>query len=117
MASEFLSGPDWGNVSSYPGWEFEGIDVLTLGGQRIGIHAKVIFGETISMPGTLAFVRCGSAETWKRKGPRTIAMRGVLVQLMDGDTRPWQVLPLDGDGRVPSAEDMRSYVTGFEPCP
>ena len=56
------------------------------------------------------------AETWQREGGPPFRLGGLHVRLMDGDSLPWQVLPLDVRGEMPGIEEIRRYVIGFEPC-
>ena len=113
-----LSAPEWSEAAAHPdSWEFSGIAVLTRNGERAGVYGDADFAALVSLPGPLTFIRCGQSETWQREGGPPFRLGGLHVRLMDGDDGPWQALPLNTDGELPSLREIQEYTGSVNACP
>ena len=117
IVAEFLDSPAWKSALDDPtDWNFTDVATLTYHGKRNGVYANVAFGTSASIPGPLAFVRCGRSETWTHHSGNEFRFIGLHVQLLDGRPSPSHLLPLNQRGEIPLSKEVQAYLSGFRPC-
>ena len=117
IAAAFLAAPEWADVASHPGaWNFADVAVLTRNGIRAGVYGDVAFAEPVSLPGPVAFVRCGAVEGWEREEGPPFHLGGLRIWLLDGEDGPYNVLPLNADGELPTLREVEAYTGRTAAC-
>ena len=116
LAAELLSSPQWTEGAvSLEDWNLTDNGPLTRGGSRIGIYADVRFEPQLILFGRLDFIRCGKNETWgSPDGEFQIA--GLHIWLLDGESGPHNVLPLDQYGELSRFLEVESLVQAPVDC-
>ena len=114
VASVFLAGPEWSEIPAE--WQIIDTAVLTTGGVRTGIYGEVKFEPQVSLPGPLGFIRCDSLQFWKRDDGKEIKIDGLQFWLLDGKNDPYQVLPLNSNGDLPTLQDIQAFTGSSAEC-
>ena len=116
LAAAFLESPKWrGKAASVEGWSLADIAALTHRGERIGVYADVRFRRELSVSVPLQFIRCGQNEIWDRPGGE-FKISGLRIWLLDGESRPYNVLPLNQYAELPKLRDIEAFVTSPVVC-
>ena len=116
LAAAFLESPKWsGEAASVEGWSLADIAALTPRGERIGVYADVRFQRELPVSGPLLFIRCGQNEIWDRSGGE-FKISGLRIWLLDGESRPYNVLPLNQHAELPKLRDIEAFVTSPVVC-
>ncbi len=118
LAAAFLEASEWssGERASVEGWGLADVAALTRRGERIGVYADVRFERRLSLRGPLGFIRCGQNETWVSPlGEFEIG--GLSIWLLDGESQPYNVIPLNRRGELPKLQDIESFVASPADCP
>ena len=113
----FLQSPEWGEVHAQPeGWQFADLASLTLGGARVGVYGDVVFHSPILAPAPSTFIRCGLVESWWREKEPLFYVGGLRIWLLDGDSLPHHVLPLNSEMEIPRYEELLEFNNGVRGC-
>ena len=116
IAAAFLESPEWSEAGVSPGsWIFADVAALTRRGVRTGVYADVRFDTPVSLAGPADFIRCGQTETWEAKGEK-LKLGGLRIWLLDGESQPYNVLPMNEYGDLPRLEEVRSFVATPVDC-
>lgn len=114
IAAAFLESPEWSEVGVSPGsWSLADIAALTRRGVRIGVYGDVRFERQVSLAGPMEFIRCGQAETWKGE---KLSLGGLRIWLLDGEEKPYNVLPVNEYGDLPRLQEVQSFVAAPVAC-
>ncbi len=117
IADAFLESPEWSEVGVSPGsWSFADVAALTRRGVRIGVYADVRFDTPVSLAGPADFIRCGQTETWEAKGEK-LKLGGLRIWFLDGESEPYNVLPMNEYGDLPRLQEVQSFVLTPVECP
>ena len=117
IAVAFLESPEWSEVGVSPGsWTFAGVAALTRRGVRTGVYADVRFDTPVSLAGPADFIRCGQTETWEAKGEK-LKLGGLRIWFLDGESDPYNVLPVNEYGDLPRLQEVQSFVLTPVKCP
>ena len=107
VADRFLSGVGWSSpATGSRGWDFDGIEVLTLDGRRAGVYGLLMFHEPVELPTDSGFVICGEILEPLRSGVGSTLVRGLYVAMLDGRTQPYHVLPVTVEEVLPQSRDL-----------
>ena len=118
VAARFLCDVGWSPATdSSWGWDFDGIDVLTLDGRQAGVYGLLLFEEPTDLAANLEFVLCGEIlePLQSEIGPNS-AM-GLYIAVLDGRAQPYHVLPVTAEEMLPRARDLRRAASGECPRP
>ncbi len=117
LAAAFLESAEWsGKGISAEGWSLADVAPLTRRGERIGVYADIRFERQLWLSGPLQFIRCGQDETWEAPSGE-FTLGGIVIWLLDWESQPYNVLPLNRNGELPKLRDVESFVTAPADCP
>ena len=85
----------------------DGIAVLTREGERAGASGLVLDETPVQLHENTTFVVCGSQVSLPKQD-QTTAPLGFYVALLDGESTPYHLLPLDENGAFPEEWDLGS---------
>ena len=91
------------------------IAALTRRGVRIGVYGDVRFERQVSLAGPIEFIRCGQTETWEAKGEK-LKLGGLRIWLLDGESQPYNALPMNQYGDLPRLQEVQSFVATPVDC-
>ena len=92
------------------------VAALTRRGVRIGVYADVEFEGPTTLAGPRVFVRCGQAETWEAEEGERLRIGGLRIWLLDGESQPYNVLPMNEYGELPRLQEVQSFVAAPVAC-
>ncbi len=70
----------------------------------------------MSLAGPVDFIRCGQLETWELPDGE-FAIGGILIWLLDEESEPYNVLPMNEYGDLPRFQEVQSFVLISAECP
>ena len=107
-AARFLRDVGWSSpVTGSRGWDFDGIEVLTLYGRRAGVYGLLMFDEPAEFPTDSGFVVCGEILEPLRSEVGSTSAMGLYIAMLDGRTQPSHVLPVTAEETLPQSRDLR----------
>ena len=110
LAAAFLESPQWsGESAAAEDWDLADVAALTRRGERIGVYADVQFERRWRFSGPVQFIRCGQNETWVSPDGE-FEIGGLNIWLLDGESQPYNVLPLNRRGELPKLQDVELFV-------
>ena len=96
-------------------WTLSDVAALTRRGVRIEVYAYVDFEVPSPMAGPRDFIRCGQVETWEAPDGK-LTIGGLRTWLLDGESQPYNVLPMNEYGELPRLQEVRSFVAAPVLC-
>lgn len=106
-ATRFLHDNGWpAPAASSQIWRLDGVGVLTLDGDRIGVYGFLLFNEFTDLPANPGFVLCGEPLHSSPRDSFPTSVHRLFIATLDGHPQPYHVIPPSDEALFPQSRNL-----------